>query len=1173
MPNFAGLRFDDRILDRDDDGGAFERFVDEFLRLQSPCETLVLGLAKGRDGAIDIFDSSQNLTSIAECKFIGRNVQATASKRWGEVEGHLALNLPKVAVGRGAQKYRPWLKSQGSLKIYRFVTSAVSADVDERTQLHSRIREFFVEISNSHDELSHLKDIQIELLYWDDLVGKCSNFVPLFYRWFGGFPQGYGEISASFGASEAGFKRFLESSNLPYFSREDFDAQCGRSPRPRFESALEHLTKGDDGRALVISGPGGIGKTRLSIEICEAARRRGWWPIRLERKARVADLDELCRRHSEASNIVLFVDYAEAFEDLDRLPESLQRLKFDGRHTVSLVASTRSSSMQSVKDRLNGVEISDLLLRRSPEGDAYHSWVVDRILDHFQVRGAEIVAKSCSGLPVMAAFAAFLYRRHRARFDEQFANLAEVRDFSDWAATRLKSIEDHFKGRPVQRMLAELAVRLPMTMDETEAFRAASDLNHDLFEVLKADRWVEPDGDAFSAAHDVLADAMLARYLSAVPGGEQDRLHDLLFRALADDRLGRSLTVIDRLGQHSVFEHLSGRRAVEALARLDRSKMLTQLPVLAASRLLRPIDLIELLANSEDMREQVAMAPEAHLAIARAAEWAATKGRHDVARALAEAALGGPLSSAVGWPHNRNIHLRCAYVFDPARYSAAVLDRLAREPDLIDSHYLMVALLKGSHPPQEVGPLLEVWLNANAAATKASFVYRSWLDATGDGEAVRGSVLAWLAEHETKLEAQFVYSSWLDATGDGEAVRGSVLAWLAEHETKVEAQFVYKSWLDATGDGKAVRAPVLAWLAEHATIAEAQFVYRSWLDATGDGEAVRASVLAWLAERETKVEAQFVYRSWLDATGDGEAVRASVLAWLAEHETIVGAQFVYRSWLDATGDGEAVRVPVLAWLAEHETKVEAQFVYRGWLDATGDGEAVRGSVIAWLAEHGTKVDAQFVYRGWLEAGQRFEDIQEHCESWLAQHWQRQDAVYVTKALSSRWDLSFKTIGYIVAWAGHHARHEDAIFRLSRVSRAFNQRALVSRSSKLIAKATLAILEQMCMKNFLSKHEVIACLHLFGNFSNQDYIRDENWIYIIKAYFLFVNQEKITVAIPGIPKHAWAFMFGEALRFNFIDPLKDKDIVARATHLILQAMSQEELQKLAASGYFGGWQPD
>ncbi|WP_444461478.1 hypothetical protein [Rhodobacter capsulatus] len=1044
MPDFTDKRFDNRILDREDDGGAFERFVDEFLCIKEPEASLVRGLAKGPDGAIDLADCGAQITRIVECKFIGAQSKDKAADRWGEVRRNLENNLPLLAAGddKGRGRYRPWLRSQGNLSTYTFVTSAIAASIDERTALQRAIEKFFVDLSDKHPDLNHLRHLKVELRYWDDLIGKASSFPSLFYRWFGGLPFGYGEIALSFGSEETGFKRFLESRHLPYFSRDAYLAETGGKQVLHFDATLEHLTQGNGPRSGVISGPGGVGKTRLAIELCEAARQRDWWPVRLDRKARAADLTQLCQSHATGARILLFVDYAEACDDLEGFATAMGQLVLEGGHQLSLLASTRASSFHHVLDRLSAVPPEETVL--DPDADrAFDAWVVRKILAHLAVPNAEAVAQSCSGLPVMAAFAGFLLQRDKAQFEKQFGNLAAVKDFADWSARRLKAIEDRFPGQPVQRLLAELAVRLPIPEAEVEAFRAAAPVQADLFAVLRADHWIEPEGTGFAAAHDVLADAMLARHLSAMPEDEQDRLQALLLAALVEGRLDRCLAAVDRLGSHPVFDKLSGRKAVEALLRRDRERTLAALPMLAQSRLLPPPDLIALLAEAPEAGDRLAQEPQSHLVLARAAEWAALNAGDAMPRATAEAALAAPLATAASWPNPSNIILRCAHAFDPARYEGSVLARIAAEPGALSTHYLLVSLLRWGTPPATVRPHLLKWLPQNDTARKASFVYQSWLDATGEAgaEAVREPLLGWLKQHGTTPEARFVYQSWLDATGEAgaEAVREPLLGWLKQHGATTEARFVYQSWLDATGEAgaEAVREPLLGWLKQHGATPEASFVYHSWLDATGEAgaEAVREPLLGWLENYGTTTEASFVYQSWLDATGEAgaEAVREPLLGWLKQHGTTPEAQFVYKSWLDATGEAgaEAVREPLLGWLKQHGTTPEAQFVYKSWLDATGKAgaEAVREPLLGWLEQRGTTPEAQFVYQSWLDATGEAgaEAVREPLLGWLKQHGTTPEAQFVYKSWLDATGEAGAVLDHLIAWIEINALQKEADF--------------------------------------------------------------------------------------------------------------------------------------------------
>ena len=121
------------------------------------------------------------------------------------------------------------------------------------------------------------------------------------------------------------------------------------------------------------------------------------------------------------------------------------------------------------------------------------------------------------------------------------------------------------------------------------------------------------------------------------------------------------------------------------------------------------------------------------------------------------------------------------------------------------THYLLVAWLKGGLDPDELAGDIQVWLNANAHWNdKTSFVVVAWLDRMGEAgrDLVERPIRAWLAELAALPEASFVYTAWLDAGGDSGLVEAGIQAWLAVDSNQVmpEARFVYRAWLDATQD-------------------------------------------------------------------------------------------------------------------------------------------------------------------------------------------------------------------------------------------------------------------------------------------------------------------------------------------------------------------------------------
>lgn len=113
-----------------------------------------------------------------------------------------------------------------------------------------------------------MADIQVHVRGWDDFHGELRRRFPLRYRWFGDLPQGVVPIRDKRFKSRS-FRRFLFEDSLPFFSRERYLAETSGQKLTREEHLVSNLSAADGDEALILAGAGGVGKTRLSLELCD----------------------------------------------------------------------------------------------------------------------------------------------------------------------------------------------------------------------------------------------------------------------------------------------------------------------------------------------------------------------------------------------------------------------------------------------------------------------------------------------------------------------------------------------------------------------------------------------------------------------------------------------------------------------------------------------------------------------------------------------------------------------------------------------------------------------------------------------------------------------------------------------------------------------------------------
>ena len=1004
IPRFEQRNVNPRLAGTDI-GDSFQGFVHELLLPERPQLHRFPG--GGKDGGIDLIETS-GTCFVVECKVVGEDDYVQIKKRWKTVRGHLEKHLcdPNRPTNRQSQ-YKPWYDTNAPIAEYVFCVSATFGNDNQRRDFKTRIAGFFHNLAKQRSHLYHLAALEVTVIDWNDLCDRLRKRPHMVFRWFPKLrPNGLVPLDESLDVGT--FRAYLNSGTLPYYSVAE---HLYIAPPPNNITILDEeslLARLEDQTitGLVISGKGGIGKSRLTLELGWKARRKGWTVMRAQSRLKSDALEKLVERLSPETPVLLLVDYIETQSDFLELVENLNLLNDTGVARIRYVAACRTGYYHQAVEATGRHLPVDL---SPPPGDAAVDWFreyrcesVQRILAKAGIAVTTDHLAVCHDLPILAVFMAYLHTSGRT---EELAELLNEVEFGRWVARR---VQLSFPASNVSRALALLVPLFPMT--DAAVAKLRSPQLHPVFERLATDGWIEratlaasPSFGEWMTAHDVLADQILSAYLRGIPNTAETFVAELLSLATELECLDSALIALQRIADAPPLNAVSWTTVIANAIEANENAWRNVRSLLIRTTLLAVPDRIALLNRHKDLWGDAAQEVEFHNALGWFCRWLSIADA-GIDTASLKVELIPWILKAASFADKSNFVITWGLRLSPETLREIALHWISNRPGLFQTHYLMVAWLECGLPPQAIALSIQSWCRKFSKTPHLSFVAEAWLNVKGDKEIVRDAIKEWLDEHKTTPQANFVYRAWLDIEGDKELVGEAIKKWLDAHTNKTDAEgrYVYKSWLDAGGDKELVQDAIKVWLAVHKTDAKAQFVYNAWLDAGGDKALVEQPIRDWLSIHKTAAEAQFIYNAWLDAKGNPELIRDAIGAWLDIHKTDANvssdASHVYKAWLDAGGDKALVEQPIKDWLVVHKTNPVAKFVYNSWLDAGGERDVVWDSLLLWLAEYRTN----------------------------------ESAVRITKFVAKQPDLPDASVKDVLVWCRTFAANEDALWRVTQL---------------------------------------------------------------------------------------------------------------------------------------------
>ena len=308
----------------------------------------------------------------------------------------------------------------------------------ERQQLRGfrkEITDYFHDLAKRRTHLSHLGALKVSISDWNDLCDRLRKRPYSIFRWFpASRPNGLVPLDEAVNVGT--FRSYLNNAKLPYYSLAE---HLRTRPAPEGitilseENFLTHF-EGQSITGLVINGKGGIGKSRLTLELGWLALREGWTVMRVQGRLKDDALEALAERLTPETPALLLVDYIETLTDFSELVEALNLLNDSGVARIHYVAACRAGYYHqaiAASGRHLPVDLSP------PPGDVALEWftkyrleAVRRILAEAGIAVTEKHVAVCHDLPILAVFLAYLHALGRSEDQRSYSQRSSLGDGS-----------------------------------------------------------------------------------------------------------------------------------------------------------------------------------------------------------------------------------------------------------------------------------------------------------------------------------------------------------------------------------------------------------------------------------------------------------------------------------------------------------------------------------------------------------------------------------------------------------------------------------------------------------------------------------------------------------------------------------------------------------------------
>ncbi|MCE6987971.1 hypothetical protein [Dyadobacter sp. CY323] len=762
------------------------------------------------------------------------------------------------------------------------------------------------------------------------------------------------------------YGEYLSSENLPYISRNTFSREPGVSAAFYTEDYIvRNLVDSPNDRfdGCIISGQGGIGKTRLMFELGHLMAGEGWQVIRVQPGDWSFDKLKKYLESAPRKYLLLF-DYIEesAFFSAKLASDLMNGIS---GLTVKVLANCRETYRGSSKFPEEHYFLDINLEQNAAEERKYQNFIIKGIIGGISIKFDYKYQDFFILKPSFAVFLRFLHENFPIGEDRELTQIPASLGFNVWLRKRLALTLGTSDFIKIEENVLRVFALLPA---DGETLDALYDSNLGTYlSALTEDGWIEyTDNQTLRPIHDTIADEVLISHLKRKKALLDSELRVIFKMAVTNGLVNSFIRSMERIVEQEFMRDKSDFffKMLDQSIR-DKSIDLKSVNyIIGVTSLLTEPDRIQLLSTHVDF-----FAPY-------------------IQSMTYVYSLGFAMAKLSKVKENAKYEPALKILFD-TWYEA--------NPSFTDDAKLSANILSRSIKFFGINDFAKNfaidYLQKHAEKKSASYVIQTWLDANGDTTVIAKYVYQYLWKNADDPIVGFVLLPWLELNGNPAAVQRYVRQYLLAHAGEKQASFMLQAWLDKDGDPDFIWPFVDKYLRDRYREDAAPFLLSAWMNRTGKHQLVAKYVTESLKYQTEQRFANPLLQSWLKCGGSPEMVETAVVLYLQKYCNLLDTGYVIKAWLSKGGRQEPVKEHILAYLRQFSQDFQ---MLQQVVDCVKEPEEIAGYFHAYLNAHSEDSNARAVILVWLKNKWSPETILPYVKRHLEVHAETDEASFVIK---------------------------------------------------------------------------------------------------------------------------------------------------------------------------------